>query len=309
MIADETRILDMQAKALPLTRHRFLSRHTRRITRQRDINPQPDIRQHRMAGGLGTAQADFFLHSKSNHHFALMARARGIQLPNRLDAQPARHAIIQRLGNHLGTHFDAGLIHHHIIANLHLLLDLISRQTNINKELLDLGNLLSILGTRNMDRPATRIHHALNISTIRHHRDAAREQVACVKPACRVHPQKALVINRRDIKTNLIHVAQQHHSRRTGLTLGRADLLDLLPRPWLARADQVAQRIRSDLIKQPIDLLLDQLADALFATRNARSFTQTLEKIKIERRRHKHALQTPRTIPFRAQRIAAASEP
>lgn len=128
-----------------------------------------------------------------------------------------------------------------------------------------------------MDRPTTRVHHRVQVPRLGNQFYTPREKVPCVKPTRGRDADIPLLVNVPDIKTDLIHVAQQRHTRRpTPLVLGHLGTL-AAGRTRRTPADQRPHRVGAHLVKEAHNLLLDQRPHAFLTPGYAWCLAQTLE--------------------------------
>jgi hypothetical protein len=86
-----------------------------------------------------------------------------VELADRLDAEPARDAVVERLADDLVAHLDAGLVHHDVVAHL-IAFFASAPEPDVDEELLDIGHLGAVLGALSVDRLAPGVHHALELA-------------------------------------------------------------------------------------------------------------------------------------------------
>src|SRR5690606_2441313 len=97
------------------------------------------------------------------------------------------------------------------------------------------------------------------------HDDLAREEVPRVEAPHLLEAYEALVVDERDVETDLAHVGGDH--RRRGTIAGAL------------HGVQVAHRVRLEDVDEALQLCCDDLAYAFFAARHARHFGESLQEI------------------------------
>lgn len=142
-IGDEAAVADVQAKAFAEPRGREVFRHAGRVTGQRRVDAKADVGLHLIGRRARAAQADFFLTGEG--HMNLRATPLIGQLADRLDPQPAGHAVVERFGDELLTHLKERLVHDDEVTDLDDLLRLLA-QPEVDEEFRDFGDLLAVFG-------------------------------------------------------------------------------------------------------------------------------------------------------------------
>ena len=131
-------------------------------------------------------------------------------------------------------------------------------------------DLLALFRRGNVDRPASRVHHALQIAIVGRHEHAPREKVARIETADRLHIDKALLCDMRDQEADFVHVAQKHDLLGIFRCLAR-----------IAPAQKRPHRVNRHVIEQRLHLGHDEIPDAVFVPRHARCFAKSAQKIDV----------------------------
>ena len=137
----------------------------------------------------------------------------------RLNTQPARDTVVQRLGDDLGPHLEERLIHDDHVTDLDLVLGGFT-EAGVDEELVDLGDLLSVLGAGDVNRTPAGVHDGLQIAAVRADKDATRKEVPGIEAAHRQDVEKAFLGDMVHHEADLVHVRQQHNRRRVLVRTG-----------------------------------------------------------------------------------------
>ena len=84
----------------------------------------------------------------------------------------------------------------------------------IDEEFIRIGDLLAILGGRNVNRASSRIHDTYDVLLLRADQDPPRKEIAGIKATRGVHPEVSSIIDMTDVKPDFIHVGRDHHPSR-----------------------------------------------------------------------------------------------
>lgn len=210
VIRDEGAVLDVKPVALALDCYGFLAGDAWGVAGEGDVEADADIGKDGVAGSFRAAKAYFFLDGEGDDDLAGVAEASLIKGANALNSQPASDAIVHGFGDCFGAHGDKGFVHDDVVADLDLLLNLVDGEADVDEELFNFGNFFTVLGAGDVDGAAAWVHDAEEIARVGTDQHAAREEVSRVESACWVDPDEALVIDGRDIETDLVHVAKKH---------------------------------------------------------------------------------------------------
>lgn len=88
----------------------------------------------------------------------------------------------------------------------------------------------------------------------------AREQVAGVEAAQRLHAQEALIVDEAHQKADLVHVGADHHAFAAVLLLAAAAV---------AGGDHVAHRVHAHVVGQPVQLGQHEVAHGVLLSGHA----------------------------------------
>jgi hypothetical protein len=161
-----------------------------------------------------------------------------------------------------------------VVADAHLLLDLLGGQAEVDEELVGLRGLVVLL-RRDVRGLALRLQRPLeSLATRGRDEDPLRDHVRREVSAEGLEPEEALVVYVFDEKADLVGVPGDHHAHVVAATL---------------RAYDASQGVGMDLVDQGAELLARDLALLLLASRHAGGLYQSLQECFVER----HAL------PFR----------
>src|SRR6185436_11708298 len=94
VVGDEGAVLDVEAEALAVGGDGFLFGDAGGVAGEGDVDAQADVGCDGVGGGLGAAEADFFLGGEGYDDFATVGRAGGVELADGLDAEPAGDAVV-----------------------------------------------------------------------------------------------------------------------------------------------------------------------------------------------------------------------
>jgi hypothetical protein len=163
-------------------------------------------------------------------------------------------AIVHRLAQVVAADLLQRAVHRHVVADAHGLLDLLGRHAEVHVELLGLGSLLVpvLLEVRRLARG---LQGAAQRRAARgRDDDALGDHVRWVVPAQGLEPDEALIVDVPDQEADLVHVRGDHNA-------------PIIPPPL--RADDAAQRVGADLVRQRTQLLAGDLALPVLPTRHA----------------------------------------
>ena len=219
VVGDHRGVLHQDPHPVGVPGHLLGLRDAGSIAGDRRVEPDADVRFHRVGRRGGPPQSDFLLHGEHHHDLAAgprCSRPGPPQLPNRLHGHEARHPVVERLGDDLARLLHEGLVHHHVIPDLDLLPHLLRIHADVDEELARLRNLFAILGGREVNGFSAGVHDPVVVGAITTDEDPPREEVAGIESPRRVQPDESFLVDVPDVEPDLVHVGGDHHPRAAG---------------------------------------------------------------------------------------------
>ncbi len=157
------------------------------------------------------------------------------------------------------------LVEGHRGADLHLFLDLLRRQSEVDEQVVERGQALLLLFLHDVDGLGA--DQSDELPGLAHDHHALGDQGLRVEAAAGIEAQEAIFVDEADEETDFVHVSGEH------------DLLPVLLQRALLQRDEVAHRIDFDLVHERFEFAPADVPDRSLETGRGDGFGQFLQKI------------------------------
>lgn len=211
------------------------------------IEAEAKIGLHGEGGGLGTAEADFFLHGEAGVKIEGGLALGFFQFAQGLDEEKDGGAVVERLNVDAIAELDEGAVAGDAIADGDDFIEVFFGEAGVDEVVFDLSDAVAFVGLHDVDGLAAHDAHDVLFPV---DDDALRGESFGIEATEGVEAHEALVIDVSDDEADLVHVRGGHDFFLGGFSF--------------FEGDDIAHVIDGNFIGEVLDFCEDQFANFLF---------------------------------------------
>ena len=247
VVADDGGVHELDGDAFAEGGALFLGRGAGDIVGDGGIEAEAKVWLNGEGGGLGPAEADFFLHGEAGVEIEGGLALGFFQFAQGLDEEEYGGAVVERFDVDAITEFDEGTVAGDAIADGDDLVELFFGEACVDEIVFDLRDAIAFIGLHDVDRLAAHDAHDVLFAV---DDDALGGECFRVESTESVEAHEALVIDVRDDEADLVHVGGGHDFFLGGFSF--------------FQGDDIAHVIDGNFIGEVLDFGEDELADFFF---------------------------------------------